>query len=156
VAINENERRNLLTIRIADNGRGMSKKDAERAFDPFFTTKGKRVGLGLPFLVQAAEHCGGGAELATAPGRGTRIAARFRHGHIDRPPLTSMAETIAALIFGRPEIEFRYRHRRNGRVFRFSSRAYGGGRRGASGLNPALFGAVKKDLRAGLKTLGRT
>jgi len=156
VAINENERRNLLTIRVSDNGRGMSKKDARRALDPFFSTKAKRVGLGLPFLAQAAEHCGGGTVLTTAPGRGTRVVARFRHDHIVRPPLTSLAETMPALVFGRPEIEFRYRQRRSGRVFRFSSRAYGGGRRGASGLNPTLFGAVKKELRAGLKRLGRT
>ena len=86
VTINENERRNLLTIRVSDNGRGMSKKDARRALDPFFTTKRKRIGLGLPLLAQAAEHCGGGAVLTTVPNRGTKVAARFRHRHIDRPP----------------------------------------------------------------------
>jgi len=156
VTINENERRNLLTVCISDNGRGMSKKDARRALDPFFTTKGKRIGLGLPLLAQAAEHCGGGAVLTTVPNQGTKVAARFCYRHIDRPPLTAMAATITALVFGHPEIDFRYRHRVNGRVFRFASREFLGGRRGAQHLSPAIFRAAKKNLQAGLKKIGRT
>ena len=156
VTINENERRNLLTVRISDNGRGMSKKDARRALDPFFTTKGKRVGLGLPLLAQAAEHCGGGAVLTTVPNQGTKVAARFQYRHIDRPPLTAMAETITTLVFGHPEIDFRYRHRMNGRIFRFASRAFLGRLCGDRCLSPAIFRSVKKNLRTGLAMLGRT
>jgi hypothetical protein len=156
VTINENERRNLLTVRISDNGRGMSKKDARRALDPFFTTKGKRIGLGLPLLAQAAEHCGGGAVLTTVPNQGTKVAAHFLYRHIDRPPLTAMAATITALVFGHPEIDFRYRHRMNGRVFRFASREFLGDRRGAPCLKPEIFRAVKKNLQTGLKKIGRT
>lgn len=156
VTINENERRNFLTIRISDNGRGMSKKDARRALDPFFTTKGKRTGLGLPLLAQAAEHCGGGAVLTTVLKQGTTVAARFRHRHIDRPPLTAMAATITTLVFGHPEIDFRYRQRVNGRVFRFASREFLGNRRSVSCLSPAIFRAVKKNLQTGLKKIGRT
>jgi len=156
VFVNENERRNLLMIRISDNGRGMSKKDARRAFDPFFSTKGKRTGFGLPFLSQAAEQSGGSLVLTSSPGRGTRVAARFQSRHIDRPPLTSMARTMATLVFGHPEIDVRYRHRVNGRVFRFSSRAFLGGLHGAGFLSPDIFRGVKKALRAGLARLGRS
>ena len=77
ILINENEARDLLTIRISDNGPGMTKEAARRALDPFFTTKGKRTGLGLPLLAQAAEQCGGG--------RDDRGAARARGQ--DRRPL---------------------------------------------------------------------
>jgi hypothetical protein len=156
VTINENERRNLLTIRVSDNGRGMSKKDARRALDPFFTTKGKRTGLGLPLLAQAAEHCGGGAVLTTALNEGTKVAARFGYHHIDRPPLTAMTETITTLVFGRPEIDFHYRHRVNGRVFRFASREFLRDRRTAPYLSPEVFRTVKKNLQTGLKRIGRT
>lgn len=42
-------RRNYITIRIADNGPGISPKVQQRLFDPFFTTKpvGKGTGLGM-------------------------------------------------------------------------------------------------------------
>jgi len=156
VMVNENEKRDLLSIRISDNGRGMSKKDARRALDPFFTTKGKRTGLGLPLLAQTAEHCDGEAVLTTSLHTGTKVAAHFRYRHIDRPPLTAMTETILTLVFGHPEIDFLYRHRVNGRVFRFASRGYSGGRRSAACLSPAVLGAVKKKLLAGLRRIGRT
>ncbi len=155
ILINENERRDVLSLRISDNGRGMSERDAARALDPFFTTKGKRTGLGLPLLAQTAELCGGSLVVTTAPRRGTKVAARFRFRHIDRPPLTAMTETLLALIFGHPEIDVRYRHRVNGRVFRFSSRPYLGDPRTAADGALAAHPAVRNDLRAGLRRIGR-
>ncbi len=121
IPINENEARDILTIRITDNGPGMTKEDARQALDPFFTTKGKRTGLGLPLLAQAAEQCGGGLTVSSARGKGTKVVARFRYRHVDRPPLTNMAGTLAVLVLGHPGIAFRYRHTRGGRTFRFSS-----------------------------------
>jgi hypothetical protein len=156
VAINENEKRDLLTIRVSDNGQGMSKKDARRAFDPFFTTKGKRTGLGLPLLAQAADHCGGGIILATAQGKGTTVAVRFSYRHIDRPPLTTMAATMTMLIMSHPEIDFRYSHRVNGRVFRFAGGTVLCGRRTFLGRSPEVFRRVENHLQLGLKRVGRT
>ena len=77
IAVNENERRDVLTFRVTDNGRGMPPEEKARALDPFFTTGRKRTGLGLPLLAQTAEHCGGRLTLISAPGRGTRVVARF-------------------------------------------------------------------------------
>lgn len=153
ITINENQKRDILTIRIIDNGRGMSKRVQKLALDPFFTTKTKKTGLGLPFLAQAAEQSGGGIVLESAPRRGTKVTARFRFGHIDRPPLTRMAETVMMLVFGHPDIGFRYRHRRNGRDFRFDNRRYiaqGGSRP----VRPEDITAVRRALDAGLKRIG--
>jgi hypothetical protein len=156
VTINENDGRDLLTIRVADNGRGMSKKTLRLALDPFFSTKGKATGLGLALLAQAAEHCGGGLAITTAPYQGTRVMARFRLGHIDRPPLTNMTSTLTTLVLGHPEIAFRFCQRRNGRVFRFDGRRFIRDFQAAGSLTAAMIGAVKKELRTGLKSLGRT
>jgi len=156
ILINENERRDILTLRITDDGRGMSRTILERALDPFFSTKGKATGLGLAFLSQAAEQCGGRLSVAARPGRGTRVFARFRYRHIDRPPLTRMVETLTTLVVGHPEVDFRYRHRRNGRVFRFAVSP--GLRRtlAESGPGPDVIRAVGAGLRSGLKRIGRT
>jgi len=152
IAINENRARDLLTIRIKDDGRGMTAAELERALDPFFTTKRKRTGLGLALLAQTAGLCGGDVAVASASGRGTRVLARYQFGHIDRPPLTRMTETIMMLVFGHPEIDFRYRHRRNGRVFSFRSLDVVG--RSGPAWNPETIRAVRAALARGLKKIG--
>ncbi len=154
IAVDESERRDLLTFRVTDDGRGMSRAERKRALDPFFTTKGKRTGLGLPLLAQTAEACGGGVVIESIPKKGTQVTARFLRSHLDRPPLTKMAETMMALVFGHPEVGFFYRHTRNGRRFDF----HRGGLQGESGAGRAPSSAeilaVRDSLRAGLKRIG--
>ena len=149
IAVNENAGRDLLTFRVTDDGRGMSREERERAFDPFFTTKRKRTGLGLPLLGQTAEACGGRVALEAVPGGGTRVTARFRFAHIDRPPLTKMAETMMMLCFGHPEVEFRYRHTRNGLIFNYFRGARGGG-----AASPGDISELAEALRTGLRRIG--
>jgi anti-sigma regulatory factor (Ser/Thr protein kinase) len=145
IAVNENERRDVLTFRVTDNGRGMSREERARVFDPFFTTGRKRTGLGLPLLAQTAESCGGRVVLESASGAGTRVVARFRFAHVDRPPLTKMAETIMTLCFGHPEVDFRYRHTRNGSVFNYFRRGVSGGV-----VIPSEIAKIRDALGAGL------
>jgi len=149
ISVNENEKRDVLAFRVTDNGRGMSRREKARALDPFFTTKRKRTGLGLPLLAQTAEVCGGRVVIESAPRKGTRVTARFRFGHIDRPPLSKMAETMMMLFFGHAEVEFRYQHTRNQLRFIYlrSTRA---GRTSAS----TEIAALRDSLRTGLKRIG--
>jgi anti-sigma regulatory factor (Ser/Thr protein kinase) len=156
VTIEEDESRDLLTIRVDDDGSGMDEEDLRRTPDPFFTTKGKRTGLGLPLLAQAAEQCEGHLTVSSVPGKGTKVVALFRHRHIDRPPLTNMAGTLAVLVLGHPEIVFRYRHSRGGRTFRFSSRRPFAGRAGRTPPAPDLITSVREELERGLRKIGRT
>ena len=148
IAILEDAGRDILSIRVTDNGRGMTPEERRRALDPFFTTKGKRTGLGLPLLAQTAESCGGRLTLGPAPGGGTRVAVRFRRGHIDRPPLTKMAETLMTLFYGHPEVEFRFRHTLNGKSFSYSRRAR------VRSVAPREISEVRRGLRQGLKRIG--
>jgi len=152
IAVNENERRDVLTIRVTDDGRGMSDEELRRARDPFFTTKGKKTGLGLALLAQTAGLCGGGVAITTAPGAGTRVLARFRFHHIDRPPLTKMTETVMMLVFGHPELGLFYSHRRNGRLYRFESRRFID--RAEASTSPEAIRLVQREIRRGLKRIG--
>jgi hypothetical protein len=127
----------------------MSLEEKERALDPFFTTKRKRTGLGLPLLAQTAEVCGGRVIIESVPRKGTRVTARFRFRHIDRPPLTKMTETMMMLVFGHPEVEFCYRHTRNGLRFIFLRRAFPGRATASTDIV-----ALRDSLRAGLKRIG--
>lgn len=153
IAVREDAARDLFVLRVADNGRGMSKETVARALDPFFTTGAKRTGLGLPLLAQAARQAGGGVTIDSAPGRGTRVTARFRNSHIDRQPLTKMAETLMILIFGHPGIEFRYRHRRDRRTFSFSSSRFLPRDTAGTPADPGAIGAIQQALQNGLEEI---
>jgi len=156
IAVNENEKRDVLTIRVADNGRGMPREVLKRALDPFFTTGRKRTGLGLPLLAQAARQSDGDLALESAPGKGTKVVARFRYSHLDRQPLTKMAQTMLTLVVGHPEVEFGYRHRRNGRDFKFASGPYFKKAGRAATVDPRLVGTMRRALQAGLQRIGIT
>ena len=98
-----------LVLEVIDDGKGMDEETKRRSLDPFFTTKqGRRVGLGLPLLAQAAEEAGGTLEVESAPGQGTRVIATFGLSHIDRRPLGDIQKTLYCLEATHPEVCFRF------------------------------------------------
>lgn len=156
ISVVENRKLDRLTVRVADDGAGMSKTALKKAVDPFFTTGRKKTGLGLAFLAQAAAMTDGAFRIESRLRKGTMVEVRFRASHLDRPPLTRIAETMMTLIFSHPEIVFVYRHRRNGRGFTFDSRRLTGRSGGASTTEPRLIRSVEKTLKTGLRSLGRS
>ena len=106
VRLHEDLAQNLLVLEIEDDGSGMDTDMLRRAASPFFTGRsGRRFGLGLPLLAQAAEATGGHMDLSSAPGKGTRVRAEFHPSHIDMKPLGDMDGTLAGLQATHPEIE---------------------------------------------------
>ncbi|MDR2434730.1 MAG: sensor histidine kinase [Treponema sp.] len=104
---------------VRDNGKGMTKEELERAVDPFVTDGVKhphrKVGLGIPFLIQTAEQSGGGWDVKSEKGKGTTASAWFDTGNVDTPPvgdIPGMFRTI--LMFAGPEdIHIRRSRRRD-------------------------------------------
>jgi len=110
-----------LVAEVRDNGRGMDGAALKKALDPFGTDGTKhprrKVGLGLPFLKQAAEQCGGGMAVESAPGRGTAVRFMFDLSNVDAPPLGDMAGTLAALMAWPGERELAVRREEDGRAY---------------------------------------
>jgi signal transduction histidine kinase len=82
---------NWVTIRIGDNGLGMSEDVHSKLFDPFFTTKpvGKGTGLGLSISYQiVVEKHGGKMQCYSAPGQGAEFVVQIplRQSIGDRNP----------------------------------------------------------------------
>ncbi|MDC7240697.1 MAG: ATP-binding protein, partial [Spirochaetales bacterium] len=83
------EQKNL-TVRLTDNGCGMTEGELEKAKDPFFTDgikhKHRRVGLGIPFLIQTVEQTGGLFDIQSEKNMGTSLNIQFDLGNVDTPP----------------------------------------------------------------------
>jgi len=118
IEITEDIEKNLLLIKIKDNGKGMDKEIIKMAYDPFFTTRTtRRIGLGIPLLAQSARESGGDISIASKKAEGTTITARFQYDHIDRKPLGDIVKTLIVLIAAHPQIDFLFEHRRGGCIY---------------------------------------
>ena len=64
--------KDLLALRVRDEGIGISKENQKKIFDPFFTTKevGQGTGLGLSIASGIVEEHGGWIEVESEPGKG--------------------------------------------------------------------------------------
>ena len=110
-----------VSVRIADNGKGMDEATQRRAFNPFYTEPGKhdkrKVGLGLPILKQLCEATDGGLSLESAPGRGTTLSYHFRADHVDLPPMGDIAAMVLMLFNYPGEFELVFTHRKGGEEY---------------------------------------
>ena len=123
IAVTEDVDNDVLTLEIKDDGTGMDPERRARAADPFFTTKpGRRFGLGLALLAQAAREAEGRFDVSSQPNGGTRVRADFRHGHPDRKPLGDIPATLHALVTANPDVDFVYEHTEGAQTTRLDTR----------------------------------
>ena len=107
IRIMADQQNDLLTIRIEDNGKGMSPDFLKRVTSPFSTTRTTRkVGLGLSLFKEASDITGGNLKIESTVDMGTTVTATFGISSIDRIPLGNMGETISGLISSFPERDF--------------------------------------------------
>ncbi len=99
------ETKEQIEFTIKDNGKGMSKETQTKAIDPFYSDGEKhahrRVGLGLPFLLQTAEAADGLATIESEEGHGTQVHFYAKAQHMDLPPFGHFAST-ATLMLSQP------------------------------------------------------
>ena len=119
----------LLTLTITDNGCGMKPEVVETVMNPFYTTRTTRkVGMGVPLLMLAAEQTGGTVTIQSRheedhpENHGTTVTATFHTDHIDFTPIVDMVSTMETLIMGSPEIDFVYVHEANGQRVELDTR----------------------------------
>ena len=81
-----------VALEVSDTGCGMDGATASRIFDPFFTTKLAGRGLGLPAVAGAVKAQGGGIELETAPGAGSRFCVLLPASTMEAAPPAAAPE----------------------------------------------------------------
>lgn len=112
----------LLTIVIGDNGRGMTLEQVSRLADPFFTSRTtRRVGMGIPLLMDSARQSGGDVRIESEPGKGTEVTAVFGYSNIDRPPLGDVANALMLLVSSNPDLDFLFTYRYDGEEYLFDT-----------------------------------
>lgn len=162
IDIEEDPTADRLCIVVRDDGRGMTSETVARVTDPWVTTRTTRkVGLGIPFLKQTAEMCGGDFEITSRPmgaygsDHGTTTRATFRLSHIDRPPLGDVIGTLLCIVVGSPQLDVVYCHRVGENVFEFDTREI----REILGddvplSDPEVLAFIRGTLTEGLATIG--
>jgi len=113
----------FIEFEVADDGMGMDAVRAEAVLSPFCTSRTtRRVGMGLPFLKQNAELCGGEFRLSSAPGKGTKVFASFAIDNIDTPPVGDLAGAFLTLLIDAPQVRWIFKYESAGHdVFELDS-----------------------------------
>lgn len=107
----ENTEERTLTLEIEDDGVGMDDEELRHAMDPFFTTKsGKKIGIGLSLLCQAAEEVGGSMRIEPGAEFGIKLMAFFYSDHPDMKPLGDIEKTIRVLRATHPDVIISFEH----------------------------------------------
>ena len=122
VELEINENSGEFRFAVKDDGKGMTKEELTRAVDPFVTDgvkhPGRKVGLGIPFLIQTAETSGGGWDAKSEKGRGTTTTAWFDTGNVDTPPVGDLPGLFRTVLMfeGPQEIIIRRSRTQNGQA----------------------------------------
>lgn len=123
ISILENDHKDLFSLTIADNGKGMDQQTLALSTDPCYTTRKERnVGLGLSLLKQNAERTGGSFFIDSHPGTGTYVQAEFMKSHIDCPAVGDLAGTIHQIMVANFRNDFIYHHHHNGWRYELDTR----------------------------------
>jgi anti-sigma regulatory factor (Ser/Thr protein kinase) len=152
ITVAENIKKDILTITIKDNGKGMDAETAKHVTDPFITSRTTRkVGLGLPFLKEAAEDCQGGLEIRSQLGVGTEIEVKFQRSHIDRMPLGDLQTTFLNLLIGYPKVHWIFNYQVDEKRFTLDDQPIKEILVDVPLSEPSVINYLKEEISAGIK-----
>lgn len=155
IRISEDTEKDILSVEIEDNGRGIPEELISKALDPFYTTRTTRnVGFGLSLLAQSAREADGDISIKSKKDTGAVVFAYFRYSHIDRKPLGNIADTFAVLIAGNPDIDFLYEHRRNDKTYSIDTNEIRSELGDVPLNSPEVIVLIRGDVEEGIKGLG--
>ena len=110
-----------LEVTISDNGKGMTAQTLENAKNPFYSEEGKhnqrKVGLGIPFIVQAVELLAGSFDIKSQVGFGTSINFKYKADHVDAPPLGKIDQMLLSLMSMPGEFELVFKRVQGGKKY---------------------------------------
>jgi len=155
IRVEEDSKKDILIIKLKDDGKGMSRKMVSKVLDPFFTTRTTRkVGLGLSLFAQAARSCKGEVKIDSQLDKGISLVGNFKLSHIDLKPWGSMVDTLITLIVGNPEIDFFYHHQKGTFEYTLDTAVIKKELGDVPISNPEVINLLRKDLKDNLNQIG--
>jgi len=92
----------VVQVKVEDNGCGMDEDTLKKVKDPFFTDGKKhtsrKVGLGIPFVIQTAELCNGSFNISSTLNVGTVLEFSLDLNNIDTPPIGDLVSSVVMLM----------------------------------------------------------
>jgi hypothetical protein len=114
----------VFEVCIGDNGKGMDEETLKKAKDPFYTDgekhKQRKVGLGIPFLMQAVSAVNGEFDIKSDPEQGTSLFFTFDLDNIDCPPVGDLPKTFLSLIIFDKEYDLLIHRKKDDQSYRIS------------------------------------
>jgi len=151
ISVNEDSSADKLEMCVIDDGIGMDEATVVRVVDPFYTSRTTRkVGLGLPFLKQAAEACNGSLQIQSTLRKGTQVKVTFQRSNIDRMPLGDLAGTFLSLLIANPDINWDFNYAVDGREFKFESLPVTQALEGISLTEPSVLTYLRELIESGV------
>jgi len=142
------------TLKIDDDGCGMSAKQLENVRNPFYTTRNTRkVGLGMSFLDQLASQCNGNLVIESEVGKGTKLTLNYQRSHFDAPPIGDIASSMIALIQADGKMEYLFSYEIDRTNFEFDTKQIKELLDGVSITEPSILLWLKDYIDEGLKRL---
>lgn len=143
---------NLLTIKIIDDGKGMSEEFLQKVTDPFTTTRTTRkVGMGIPLFKQAAETSGGTFEIKSQLGIGTEVKVTFQLDDVDRMPLGDIPSTATTLLY--PDCDFKWIYTIGDESFIFDTREVKEELQGIPIDSPEIIAFLKSMIKENIESI---
>ena len=110
------------------------------------------MGLGIPFLKEAAEDCNGFLKVHSIEGKGTTLEVEFQRSHIDRMPLGDLAGTFLTLLVGYPQIHWIFRYLNDHKEFSLDDEDIKNELSGIPLSDATVLAYLKKTLNDGIGT----
>ena len=103
----DSAKRDLLSLKIIDNGCGMPKEMMDAINETFYSSRPERkIGMGIALLKFHSELCNGKFYLKSEVGKGTEIYADYQRSHIDLQPKGDLAGCFSNFICQYQDINF--------------------------------------------------
>ena len=111
IEMEDSAARDLLSIKIIDNGCGMPEDMIEAINDRFYSCrKERKIGMGIALLKFHSQMGNGQFYLKSKVGEGTEIYASYQRSHIDLQPKGDLAGCFANFICQYEHINFIIRY----------------------------------------------
>lgn len=154
IFILEEESKDLFTVILKDDGKGMEKSFLEDVTNPFQTTRTTRkVGLGIPLMKDTCERAGGSFTIESEIGVGTEIRAIMKYRNIDRPPLGNIIDTLISLVMYCDKMNLEYTHVIGESKFFFDTKVIKGQLAGVPMDTPEVLAWVREYLTENINDL---